>query len=302
MEPTTGITLAAAAALSKPIEKLVDTVRDVMEPGLIVLKAHATAKAKVVDANAERKAGAIRAEGKIHELDILTRAQLRREAEEVRKHQNLESIVRKASEALPDTVSKDAVDPDWTAHFVEEAQNTSGEDMQALWARLLAGEVASPGTFSRRLVSSIKLLETTDARTFSILCRYIWKNVGCLIWEEYPHGLDFDQLNHLDTLGFINHDGLAGFAKPLPWPIKSERLRFVIEYHRKRALIEISGSRPDSGMFNLPWGNVIMTSLGLELAKLVEVTPDWEYFEKAVRYLAKQKQVKMRVLDDWEIV
>lgn len=302
MEPTTGLTLAAAAALSKPIEKLVDTVRDVMEPGLIVIKAHATAKAKVVDAEAERKASSIRATGEAEAADIVARAQMRRQAEEVRQHQNLESIMRKAADALPETVSDQSVDRDWTAHFVDEAKNTSREDMQALWARLLAGEVASPGTFSKRLVTTVKMLEPSDAISFSFLCKFIWKGWGCLTWKDDDESLKFDQLRHLDALGFVSHEGLAGFAKHIPWPESDLGVRVLIEYHRKRVLLESVGERPKDGLFKISWGNVMLTSLGAELAKLVEITPDWNYLERAVQYLQRSNHVTARVLEDWEIV
>jgi hypothetical protein len=58
------------------------------------------------------------------------------------------------------------VDPDWVARFFGSAQDVSNEDMQKLWARILAGEVVKPGTFSLRTLEVLKNLSQREAERF----------------------------------------------------------------------------------------------------------------------------------------
>ena len=84
---------------------------------------------------------------------------------------NLAQIVEKASLALPPGDVPD-VEPDlaWTSSFSEAAQDISDENMQELWARTLAGEVASPGSTSIRTLSVLRNLDQRTAQLFKRLC------------------------------------------------------------------------------------------------------------------------------------
>ena len=59
---------------------------------------------------------------------------------------NLAQIAERALRALPAGEVPDVVpDMAWTSRFSEAAQDVSDEDMQELWARVLAGEVRTTG-------------------------------------------------------------------------------------------------------------------------------------------------------------
>ena len=84
---------------------------------------------------------------------------------------NLARIVARAERALPPGEVPD-VEPDmaWTSSFSNAAQDISDEDMQELWARVLAGEVASPGSTSIRTVGVLRSLDQRTAQLFKRLC------------------------------------------------------------------------------------------------------------------------------------
>lgn len=84
---------------------------------------------------------------------------------------NLAQIVAQAERALPPGQVPD-VEPDmaWTSSYSEAAQDISAEDMQELWARVLAGEVERPGSTSVRTLGVLRNLDQSTAQHFRRLC------------------------------------------------------------------------------------------------------------------------------------
>ncbi len=61
-------------------------------------------------------------------------------------------------------------DHDWTARFFGEVQDVTNEDMQFLWAKVLAGEVVKAGSTSLRTLSILRNLDQQTAILFKKLC------------------------------------------------------------------------------------------------------------------------------------
>ena len=58
---------------------------------------------------------------------------------------NAKAVLEGAADELGDTeVDNHEPDPDWTARFFDCVQDVSSEDMQRIWAKILAGEVGKP--------------------------------------------------------------------------------------------------------------------------------------------------------------
>ena len=90
---------------------------------------------------------------------------------ETKRLANLETIVRTAADELGDTeVPDEEPDHDWTARFFGYAQDVSTEELQDLWAKVLAGEVEKPGRTSLRTLSVLRDLDKTTAALFEKLC------------------------------------------------------------------------------------------------------------------------------------
>ena len=68
--------------------------------------------------------------------------------QEMRKQKNIENIVSEAKTILQDEeeVAKEAVNEDWLMRFFNSIQDISNEDMQKLWAKVLAGEIKNPNS------------------------------------------------------------------------------------------------------------------------------------------------------------
>ena len=64
----------------------------------------------------------------------------------------------------------------WQGHWAEGASKVGidDEERRTWWARLLAGEIQQPGTFSLRTMAVMDTLSTDEARLFTKLCGYVW--------------------------------------------------------------------------------------------------------------------------------
>ena len=67
-------------------------------------------------------------------------------------------------------VNLDQFNPEFRRRWISEASNVSDETLQGLWARLLAGELESPGSVSNDTMSIARDLNKERAEEFQTLC------------------------------------------------------------------------------------------------------------------------------------
>jgi uncharacterized protein DUF2806 len=84
----------------------------------------------------------------VKELELRTKDRVEFQAEQ--EQLRIENIVSKAApEFGPNAqVPSNPPDDDWIARFFESAKTISSEQLQQLWARILAGEIKNPGSYS----------------------------------------------------------------------------------------------------------------------------------------------------------
>ena len=89
--------------------------------------------------------------------------------------QELENVIRAMVKATP-MVSDDAdvskINPDWAAEWRDGVKNCSDEDLANMWAEVLAGEVNTPNSYSRKTLSILRDMDKEDAEAFRTLCRF----------------------------------------------------------------------------------------------------------------------------------
>ena len=125
-------------------------------------------------AKAESEADQIRAQSQIQISDLQRRAMHRFFVEEGKKQSNIEEITAKSLLLLSEGSKPQNVEDDWITNFFDKSRIVSDEDMQNIWARVLAGEANMPGSFSRRTVNLLSDLEKRDAERFEKLCGFGW--------------------------------------------------------------------------------------------------------------------------------
>ena len=96
-------------------------------------------------------------------LNINQRAERRLQMQRERQQHNLERIMAQALEYCPESVSAQDVDPDWFQQFCDLILDISNTNMQHLWAKILAGEIATPGKFSLKTLHTLKRMSYKEA-------------------------------------------------------------------------------------------------------------------------------------------
>lgn len=281
-----GNSLVNLGELSKPatvlIEKIADAVGGIFAPMQTVRMAKAEAKAELM-----------KAESQIQISDIQRRALSRFLEEEARKQTNMEVITQGSLPLLAENASPEKIEDDWIANFFDRCRITSDAEMQSLWSGILAGEANSPGAFSKATVNLVSNLDKYDAQLFTTLCGYRWTIMSPtpLIFdvehEIYTRlGLNFNTLSHLDYLGLIQFDNLAGF--------KRLRLPKVLQtfYFGRQAELML----PEDSENSLDLGYVLFTRAGHELSRVCGSQPIEGFHEHVYDKWAAAKYVSPRMM------
>lgn len=104
--------------------------------------------------------------------------------------------------------------PDWATAFYDSAKDSSDEEIQVLWGKILVGEIAHHGKFYKRTLSILKNMESVEAKHFVELVPLLItkETVPVFIFQDN----EFFQYNDLLTLmdcGIVNSsDGLYTYT------------------------------------------------------------------------------------------
>ena len=166
-----------------------------------------------------------------------------------REQRNKEKIFFKALPEIKEDAKPEEVEEDWVATFFDKSRLVSDEEMQILWAKVLAGEVNNPGTFSRRTISLLSSLNKKDVEYFMIFSRFLLnsKDFGLIpliyslddeIYKEAS--LSRNVIRNLEETGLYSFvasgDLSVGFLKYKDMIIKHSlnyfSTQFIIEFDR----------------------------------------------------------------------
>jgi len=254
---------------SKPavtlIEKISNAIGVVFEPSHMKRIAEAEA---VVDR--------IRTTAEIERAERLQRAAFRFLAEQMKHQENIESIIDKALPGVSEQAKPEQVEDDWIANFFDKCRLISDDEMQRLWARILAGEANSPGKFSKRTVGLLASMDKSDASMFSTLCRF-----ACTIPPLTPiiygytqemyaqHGITFAFLTHLESIGVIrlNLDPTFYFT------VDDLDQNTMVDYFGSKIPISFAGNEGMRKRNELSIGQAMFTQAGEQLAGICGAKP-----------------------------
>ena len=213
-------------------------------------------------ASAESEAALIKAQAETQMTELQQRALDRLIVEEAKKQKNIEDIIAQTSPYLKENADADLIDDDWLTNFVDKSRIISDKEMQEIWARLLAGEVNDPGTYSRRTVNFISDFDKTDADLFTKLCGFCWIIGGKvplffnLYGEIYKNnGIYYESIKHLEDIGLIQVNEPNVFYR-INLPQK-----FNVNYYDQSLGLECPNGPND----RLNIGHVKLSKIGQEL-------------------------------------
>ena len=232
----------------------------------LVIIAEAQAKARqTIDATTESGRGVVE----------ITRSDITQSIEfQGRKRlANSSSVVESAADELGDKeVTDHEPDPDWTARFFDCVQDVSSEDMQKIWARILAGEVESPGRTSLRTLDTLRNMTQRDADMFKDICDFVilkdfvFHDDSVVIFSA----ISYDKLLHLQDCGLTNVG--PNLVKKLTW---SSREELLLSYHASSLMI--TRNTDANAVLAIP--EILLTTAGRELFQLTQCTWNMEYLQ-----------------------
>ena len=252
------------------------------------------------------------------EIDIAETVSQRIQFQEEKRHRNIGAVVGQAAELLGDKdVPDQEPDHDWTARFFNDIQDVSAEEMQALYARILAGQVERPGSTSVRTLSILRNLDQPTARlfkSFCSLCVSIRPYGNEFMDARIPHlgnyrdgnslkeyGLEYGKLNILNEYGLITseynswHDIQSSIGLALP---DAQRLLHIpICFQGKYWILVATSSGVQGREFR--FHGVALTKSGQELSRIIDIEPVEQYSQELRAYFEKNK-LQMIEVGSWE--
>ena len=242
-----------------------------------ILKIHAEAQAKA------RQIMESPSTNIVGEVDISETVHQRIQFQEERRQRNTESVIRQSADQLGDKEVEDrGPDHDWTARFFDCIQDVSSEDMQRLWAKVLSGEVESPGRTSLRTLDVLRNMTQEDARIFDTISGFV---IADFIFhdEEYTKkhsALAFNILLQLQDCGLV--DTGPFLMRVLHWN-SLQMKQSGITYPCRDILVNIKKAQGEDDETQIP--SVLLTRAGRELLPITERNLQLGYVRDFARFL-----------------
>jgi hypothetical protein len=244
-----------------------------------------------LQALADVSADKIKAKGKIEVQRVRRRALERLAAEETKKQNRLEAMYQEAFQLYnpkAGNIAVDQMDEGWIVFHSEKARLVSDKEMRTLWARVLASEAEVPGSYSKRTLEMLSVLEKTEAHLFTSVCRFVVRQnsdaVAAILHPDprmdlptvYTElGLNTEALIHLTTIGLVHYT----------YPIITANNRLYdgpvidVEYFGDCRTFVISENDPRTGKYTIDFGVVSLTRVGRELAGIAGAEPVEGFFD-----------------------
>ena len=229
-------------------------------------RADANALNIIADAQSEARAYLLPSDSDVRGTLDITREDIAQSIEfQGRKRiANVKSVLEDAADELGDKEVPDhEPDPDWTARFFDCVQDVSSEDMQRVWAKILAGEVESPGRTSLRTLDTLRNMTKTDAEMFRDICDFAIGHDFVFYDDSVKSfsALGYSNLLHLQDCGLINVG--PNLVKQFTWRDGKE---ILLMYHT--GAVAITKNQDAKEVLNIP--DILLTTAGKELCRYAQ--------------------------------
>lgn len=187
------------------------------------------------------------------------------------KMSNFLEIAQKADKELSKKVAVEPFpqqDIDWFMRFYDDCGNISNDDLQTIWAKILANEIHVPGSYSFRTLDTLKNISSTEAKLFADICN------ACVKTKDYVfllsdegflknYNISYDDILKLTDCGLIN-----GNTSLCYHPIVSKAYTILCKNKNWNVLAKL---RPNvvGNTVQLTIGAYILTNSGAELYSVI---------------------------------
>jgi uncharacterized repeat protein (TIGR03899 family) len=228
-------------------------------------------------------------------LELLTsptleeRTKERMNFQEAKKQLNIESVTAYAAEQLKNEppVSDEPLDEDWKTRFFNIAEDISSDEMQALWGRILAGEIKQPKSYSMRTLELLRNLNKKEAECFmkfgqlaitSSKTSFIINFKGEALLEE-KYKLTFAERLLLEELGLVT-------ANDLQFEIRANPENDGQAVFTIGNVCVVASRKKGTPKQSLPV--LVFTKIGQELLQLIETTPQLDYIQLLAKKIRRE--------------
>jgi len=269
------------AGFKEPASKLIEAIRSATgiyyEPTAIRRKAKAEADASIILTNAE-----------IQKNDLLRRAVERVAKTEMKRQENIDSIVSIAANHEVKESSEANPENDWINYFFEESKDVSDQSLQEIWGKILAEEVATPGKISRRTLSLLKRISKVEAEIFSRFCNLCWVDgsdyfiptEGVSNKIIATADLTFDDCQELNISGLIYTTQNIGVSVKDGSEISYFDARIIVSLPLQANKPETIGFPAIHDVFTIP--SLVLTRSGSELYRIIKLTPNYDILPEII--------------------
>ncbi len=226
--------------------------------------------------------------------DLHQNTVVNRQVRHIQEQINVTKAVLFAEEELENNFtegSEQEIDSDWFGRWRDSVEKVSSEDLQRLWAKALAGELASPGSYSLRTLEFIKNISKIEAHEISRLAPFSISGTIFQVEAVKEAGLDFGYLLEMEDLGILSGVKGGGLHFKLGTRIADSYEQAL--FHNNNILLITHENKDKEGKFL----SYKVTRLGLEVLKLGVFPVNSNYLEQ-VGVEAKKQGFKV-IIADW---
>ena len=220
------------------------------------------------------------------------RAGQRMLSDAIREENNIENVLEAASKELPqiEGVSDEPVDDDWITRFFTIVKDISNEEMQYVWGKILAGEIASPNSFSLKTLDTLRNISAADAQAFQRLMPFVVRHGSVhFITSENEiltkYGSSFSDVLLLDECGLVNSSGTLS----LNLQVSQNEKEYVLG---TECLIAIQGLKEETVKVSI--GIHSLTKAGKELYQILAHSSNEQYMSDFTHHIFEKNKKSIK--------
>ena len=168
---------------------------------------------------------------------------------------------------------------DWIHVYFESAKNASNTYMQDVWAKVLALELAEPGSFSFKTLSVLKSMSDEDFRLFETLCS-LQINGTILQGEDTENILKWTSQIKLSEMGLLS----LNYSRRW-YAVPPNGMSEIQDVERGHIILLENKSEKE---INVEYNCYFITTAATELQKIASYIPNKGYFDYFCDTLKKE--------------
>ncbi|MBL4764116.1 MAG: TIGR03899 family protein [Colwellia sp.] len=237
------------------------------------------------------------------QMPIEDRSTKRERLASLRKQKNIETIMEKTFAYCANKSIDKRTDLDWFDRYIALAENVSNKTMQDLWAKILAGELYRPGSYSLKALKIFRDMSIVDAKLLAKACSLAVKdqskkNIRIISGAYQQPGIfnffDKDRQKYINLSHFgLNYADILSLAdNHLLYQQESESGIMAsgdtLNFNYNGLPLKLNGKKPNTALQFYKF-----TPIGAELAHLISDKPNDDFFTMLKQQLSHHFEINV---------